>query len=89
MLLVSAGVYCIQFAAELLKKDLKYICVSYQYNEYLAWHGTFDPAFILNIVRVFFSSDVALGLPCTAALTLQVRSATYGTPTSISPNSRV
>ena len=41
----------VQFSAETLAKPLSYICVSYSYNEYLAWSGTFDPAFLLAIVR--------------------------------------
>jgi len=41
-----------KFAAETLEKPLAYICVSYEYKEYLAWEGTFEPAFLLNIVSL-------------------------------------
>ncbi|KAI0792798.1 Tautomerase/MIF [Abortiporus biennis] len=41
-----------KFSAEVLGKPIAYICVSYTYNEYLAWEGTFEPAFLLNIVSL-------------------------------------
>lgn len=41
----------VQFSAEVLGKPHAYICVSYSYEEFLAWEGTFDPAFLLTIVR--------------------------------------
>lgn len=41
-----------KFSAEVLGKPLAYIATSYTYNEYLAWEGTFEPAFILNIVSL-------------------------------------
>ncbi|KAI0082863.1 Tautomerase/MIF [Panus rudis PR-1116 ss-1] len=41
-----------QFAATLLGKPLAYIAASYTYNETLAWNGTFEPAFLLNIVSL-------------------------------------
>lgn len=41
----------VQFSATTLRKPLAYICVSYTHNEYLAWEGTFEPAFLLSVVR--------------------------------------
>ncbi|KAJ3558002.1 hypothetical protein NM688_g1167 [Phlebia brevispora] len=41
-----------QLAAKTLGKPLAYICVSYQYNEYLAWNGTFDPAFLVAVISL-------------------------------------
>ncbi|PSR70562.1 hypothetical protein PHLCEN_2v13601 [Hermanssonia centrifuga] len=40
------------FSANLLKKPHAYISVSYTYNEFLAWEGTFEPAFLLNITSL-------------------------------------
>ncbi|GJE88466.1 tautomerase/MIF [Phanerochaete sordida] len=40
------------FAAETLGKPLQYICVTYTYNEYMAWNATFDPCFLLAIVSL-------------------------------------
>ncbi|KAH8100240.1 Tautomerase/MIF superfamily [Cristinia sonorae] len=40
------------FAAQLLGKPLEYISTSYTYNETLTFAGTFDPAFVLNIVSL-------------------------------------
>ncbi|KIP01870.1 hypothetical protein PHLGIDRAFT_20586, partial [Phlebiopsis gigantea 11061_1 CR5-6] len=40
------------FSAELLKKPLQYICVTYTYNENMAWNATFDPAFLLHITSL-------------------------------------
>jgi len=37
-----------QFGADILKKPERYIFVSYQYNEFLSFNGTFDPAFQLT-----------------------------------------
>ncbi|KAF7796297.1 hypothetical protein EIP86_007474 [Pleurotus ostreatoroseus] len=39
-------------AAEVLGKPHAYICVSYTYNEFLTWEGTFDPAFLLAITSL-------------------------------------
>ncbi|CAL1703408.1 unnamed protein product [Somion occarium] len=41
-----------KLAADLLGKPISYIATSYTYNEHLAWGGTFEPAFILNIVSL-------------------------------------
>jgi len=41
-----------KFGAELLSKPLAYISTSYTYNETLTFGGTFDPAFVLNIVSL-------------------------------------
>lgn len=35
-----------------MKKPEKHILVSYQYNEFLSFSGTFDPAFRLGLVRL-------------------------------------
>jgi phenylpyruvate tautomerase len=34
-----------------LGKPEKYIAVSYRYNEFLSFRGTFEPAFLLTVVR--------------------------------------
>ncbi|KAI0701190.1 Tautomerase/MIF superfamily [Cytidiella melzeri] len=41
-----------KLAAETLNKPESYITVSYSYNEYMAWEGTFDPTYLLNIVSL-------------------------------------
>lgn len=41
----------LQFAAKVLGKPLSYISTSYDYNETLNFGGTFDPVFMLTIVR--------------------------------------
>jgi len=38
-----------QLGANVLKKPLKYMAVSYSYNESLSFGGTFDPAFVLSV----------------------------------------
>lgn len=38
-----------KFGAETLGKPLKYMAVSYKYDETLSFGGTFDPAFVLSI----------------------------------------
>ncbi|KAI0802012.1 Tautomerase/MIF superfamily [Irpex lacteus] len=40
------------FAAETLGKPKQYIVVSYVHQEYFAWNGTFDPAYLLQIVSL-------------------------------------
>jgi len=35
-----------------MKKPEKHIFVSYQYNEFLSFSGTLDPAFRLGLVRL-------------------------------------
>jgi len=35
-----------------LQKPEKYISISFRHNEYLTFAGTFDPAFLLVIVRM-------------------------------------
>ncbi|KAI0253808.1 Tautomerase/MIF, partial [Lactifluus subvellereus] len=39
-------------AADLLEKPEQYISVSYRYNEFLSFHGTFEPAFLLTITSL-------------------------------------
>jgi len=41
-----------KLAAEILNKPLGYICVSYDFNENLAWNGTFEPAFLLTLISL-------------------------------------
>ncbi|KAI0303513.1 Tautomerase/MIF [Multifurca ochricompacta] len=41
-----------KFSANLLGKPESYISVSYKYNEFLSFHGTFDPAFLLTITSL-------------------------------------
>ncbi|KAI0261084.1 Tautomerase/MIF [Gloeopeniophorella convolvens] len=41
-----------KLSAELLEKPEKYISISLQYNEFLTFGGTFDPAFLLSIVSL-------------------------------------
>jgi ABC-type sulfate transport system permease component len=38
-----------------LEKPEKYISISYRYNEHLTFAGTFDPAFLLVIVRMVYT----------------------------------
>ncbi|THG94967.1 hypothetical protein EW026_g6603 [Hermanssonia centrifuga] len=38
-----------QLCADVFKFPLHLICVSYEYNEYLAWAGTFEPALWINV----------------------------------------
>jgi phenylpyruvate tautomerase len=39
-----------QFGAKTLQKPIKYITTAYTYNETLTFDGSFEPAFILDIV---------------------------------------
>ncbi|EPQ58634.1 Tautomerase/MIF [Gloeophyllum trabeum ATCC 11539] len=41
-----------KFAAETLSKPEQYISVSYNYDENLSFHGTFDPAFLMVITSL-------------------------------------
>ncbi|CAL1703407.1 unnamed protein product [Somion occarium] len=41
-----------KFSAEVLGTPLAFTATSYTYNEYLAWEGTFEPAFILPVVSL-------------------------------------
>ncbi|KAI0047032.1 Tautomerase/MIF [Auriscalpium vulgare] len=41
-----------KLAAATLSKPEKYITVSYRYNEFLSWEGTFDPAFLLTVTSL-------------------------------------
>ncbi|KAI9456697.1 Tautomerase/MIF [Lactarius psammicola] len=41
-----------KLGAEILKKPEKYILVSYRYNEFLSFNGTFDPAFQLTLISL-------------------------------------
>ncbi|KAI0087774.1 Tautomerase/MIF superfamily [Irpex rosettiformis] len=41
-----------KFAAETLGKPESYIVVSYTHQEFMAWHGTFDPAYLLSVVSL-------------------------------------
>lgn len=84
-----------QFSADLLKKPHAYICVSYTHNEYLAWEGTFEPAFLLTIVRVLpscfiIAHRVAPDSPLSArrAWTTSARPRTRSTASSCSSSSR-
>jgi phenylpyruvate tautomerase len=43
-----------QTTADLLGKPEKYVSVSYRYNEFLSFNGTFEPAFLLVIVRLLY-----------------------------------
>lgn len=40
----------LQVAEKILQKPESYIAVSYTYNEYLSFGGSFDPAFLLSVV---------------------------------------
>ncbi len=57
-----------KFSANLLKKPHIYICASYTYNEYLAWEGTFEPAFLLNIARLSSISNPCVTFSLTECL---------------------
>jgi hypothetical protein len=63
-----------QFSAETLDKPEKYIETSYTYNETLSFNGTFEPAFILTVVRhpSFLPSSMPLYsiLTCSAQTSL-------------------
>ncbi|KAF8274267.1 Tautomerase/MIF [Lactarius quietus] len=41
-----------KFGAMLLKKPEKYILISYRYNEFLSFNGSFNPAFQLGVVSL-------------------------------------
>ncbi|KAI0059511.1 Tautomerase/MIF [Artomyces pyxidatus] len=41
-----------KLAATTLNKPESYIAVSYRYNEFLSWEGTFDPAFLLVVTSL-------------------------------------
>jgi len=41
-----------KLGAELLNKPEKYILISYRYNEFLTFNGTFEPAFQLQLVSL-------------------------------------
>lgn len=41
-----------KLSAEVLKKPESYVSISYTYNETLSFDGTFDPAFLLKVVRM-------------------------------------
>ncbi|KAH9038946.1 Tautomerase/MIF superfamily [Lactarius pseudohatsudake] len=41
-----------KLGADILKKPEKYISISYRYNEFLTFSGTFDPAFQLTVISL-------------------------------------
>ncbi|KAH9180220.1 Tautomerase/MIF superfamily [Lactarius sanguifluus] len=41
-----------KLGADLLNKPEKYISISYRYNEFLTFSGTFDPAFQLTVISL-------------------------------------
>ncbi|KAN0127574.1 Tautomerase/MIF [Lactarius tabidus] len=41
-----------QLGAEMLKRPEKYVLISYRYNEFLSFNGSFDPAFQLTVIAL-------------------------------------
>lgn len=41
-----------KLGAEMLKRPEKYVLVSYRYNEFLSFNGSFDPAFQLTVIAL-------------------------------------
>ncbi|KAI0340509.1 Tautomerase/MIF [Trametopsis cervina] len=41
-----------KYASEVLGKPEEYMCCTYNYNEHMLWHGTFDPALELTIISL-------------------------------------
>jgi phenylpyruvate tautomerase len=44
-----------QVASNTLQKPEAFISISYRHNEHLSFAGTFDPAFLLNVVRMAYT----------------------------------
>jgi phenylpyruvate tautomerase len=53
----------------MLKRPEKYVLVSYRYNEFLSFNGSFDPAFQLTVVRLGWCSK-RRGISCSEQIAL-------------------
>ncbi|KAH9063772.1 Tautomerase/MIF superfamily [Lactarius deliciosus] len=49
---VNSTYHTSQLGADLLNKPEKYISITYRYNEFLTFGGTFDPAFQLTVISL-------------------------------------